>query len=277
MATTEYKPIIAGGTTGHTPIISKQDLARWSRLVKNPDWYLTLVPEMRAFRETAHTQEEKKEVAITIYSFFERKMANGTIALGGESGVWDTARKPISSIIIHHTGRTPGITQSNLSATELVRLYAPYYAEPLSEEKGSVNLGAPIASGHIRDGKQIFWPYHWVVRMDGRVEQLLYDFDDADSSHRLLEVGWQAGDWRTNCESVAIVFDNNYENSRPTPIALQATANLIKKRYLFISKDQIIGHREVKRTVPGKTTCPGNLFLDHGIQRGWKEDLLNLI
>jgi N-acetyl-anhydromuramyl-L-alanine amidase AmpD len=109
----------------------------------------------------------------------------------------------------------------------------------------------------------VFWPYHWFVREDGRVERLLKDH----------EIGWQAGDWDINCRSVAICFDGDYENSRPSDIELHAAAKIIKENYSQVSRERIFGHREVNP----KTTCPSNLFLSEDGKRGWKEDLLSFV
>jgi hypothetical protein len=72
---------------------------------------------------------------------------------------------------------------------------------------------------------------------------------------------------------VAICFDGDYENGRPSDAELQAAARLIKERYPHVSKEKIVGHREVNP----KTTCPSNLFLPSSMSGGWKIDLLDFI
>ena len=196
-----------------------------------------------------------------IYDFFERHLAKGDIALGNRFPGADTQRKPIDMIVIHHTSNPPGLRQARLSAIELIRLYGPYFIAPESDDNHL--KGQPIASGHMRNGKQVFWPYHWIVRTDGRVERLLND----------TEIGWHAGNWDVNCRSVAIVLDNDYEQQRPTDIELQAIAKLIKTHYPYVMLTGIVGHREVN----AKTVCPSNLFLDGPHGRGWKKDLLALV
>ena len=203
-------------------------------------------------------------MAQEIYSFFEDKLQNQEVALGNEIGVWDKERKPIDAVVIHHTEILPGLTKERLSAIGLVRLYAPQYAKPSHREDTHV-IGKRISSGHVREDRQVFWPYHWIVRMDGGVEQLL----------RESEIGWQAGNWDINCRSVAIALDNNYMNSRPDDIVLKTTAELIRSKYKYIPKDRIYGHREVRLGDP--MHCPSNLFLSRKGKKGWKEDLLDLI
>jgi len=246
---------------------SKIPEARWSELFKNPDWYVSFVPESRAIIDSWPTVEERRRlVREEIYPLFEQLLKEGGIALGDEEGIWDADRKPTDVIVIHHTAGKPGLTPERLSAMELFRLYAEYYANQY-ENRGIITVGTPISSGHVRGGRQVFYPYHWLVRMDGSVEQLLHDD----------EVGWHAGNWDINCRSVAIALDNNYENSIPDKTVLRAIADLIRSRYSHIPKERIFGHREVKRTVPGETTCPGNQFLPHDDYPGWKKTLLDLI
>jgi hypothetical protein len=157
-----------------------------------------------------------------------------------------------------------GLKKERLSAVELVRLYAPQYAGsgPTYDAHKNI-LHEPIYSGHFRDGVQVFWPYHWIVRTDGTVERLLEDD----------EIGWQAGKWEVNCKSVAIVFDNDYDDSEPSQAELQAVARLIKGEYPQVPKEGIIGHCEVNL----KTTCPSNNFLSKDTHKGWKENLVDLL
>jgi len=138
----------------------------------------------------------------------------------------------------------------------LIRLYAMYYSNPVENEK--YIKGQPIFSHHFRDGEQVFYAYHWLVRMNGEVERLLPD----------NETGWQAGNWEVNCRSVAICLDNDFENSRPSVNVIETIAKIIKENYNHVEKARIFGHREVSP----KTTCPGNSFLSD-----WKQEILDLI
>jgi N-acetyl-anhydromuramyl-L-alanine amidase AmpD len=123
--------------------------------------------------------------------------------------------------------------------------------------------GEPIGSGHLRNGKQVFWPYHWIVRKDGRAERLLYD----------SEIGWHAGNWDINCRSVAIVLDNDYEESLPSRTELFAVASIVTRHYPGVSIGRVLGHQEVNP----RTACPSKLFLDAAGRKGWKSELLDLI
>ena len=235
-------------------------LSQWELTISLPSWYLTIIPEIQSLTQQFRREplEIQNECKMRIYDFFERHLVKGDIALGNRFPGADTQRKPINMIVIHHTSNPPGLRQERLSAIELIRLYGPYFIAPQSEDYQLKSK--PIASGHIRTGRQVFWPYHWIVRANGRVDRLLYD----------TEIGWHAGNWDVNCRSVAIVLDNDYEYRRPTDIELHAIARLIKTHYPHVPLTGIVGHREVNT----KTVCPSNLFLDGPQGPGWKNDLM---
>jgi hypothetical protein len=196
-----------------------------------------------------------------LYDFFEQALRQGIVELGNGYDA-DVERKPIDRIVIHHTSNPPGLSPARLSAIELVRLYVPYFANPQAPEDMHLK-GKPISSGHVRQGKQVFWPYHWIVRSNGHAERLLRD----------SEIGWHAGNWDINCRSVAIVFDNDYENSRPSSIELEAAAALIRGRYGHVPVSGILGHCETNQ----KTVCPSRKFLDGRNGTGWKSDLVGRV
>lgn len=233
----------------------KVDFDKWDSVIKKPDWYFELVPEFQKLialhDEDRQTYESLKE---EIYSFFEHALIADDISLGQGGENWDKERKSIDTVVIHHTSNLPGLSETRLSAIELVRLYAPFYFSPYPEENLKIK-GKPIWSNHLRNGKQVFWPYHWSVKEDGSCERLLLD----------EEIGWHAGNWDVNCRSVGLCFDGDFEVTRPSDLMLQAAAKLINENYPGAN---VIGHSEVNT----KTTCPSTLFLN-----GWKKDLLALI
>jgi hypothetical protein len=197
----------------------------------------------------------------SLYDFFEFHLAAGDFSLGHGVGEFDTERRPIDTIVIHHTSNVPGLSGVRLSAIELMRFYGPYFANP---PKGDRKLrGRPIFSGHEHDGRQVFWPYHWLIRGDGRTERLLSD----------SETGWHAGNWEINCRSIAIVLDGDYEHNRPSKTVLKSMADLIHRQYPEVLNERILGHCEIT----GKTTCPSRLFLWGRIRQGWKEELVSLV
>ena len=93
----------------------------------------------------------------------------------------------------------------------------------------------------------------------------------SEEVERLLpddEIGWQVGNWETNCRSIAICLDNDFENSYPSAELIATIAKIVKENYDHIKKAKNFGHWEISL----KMTCPGNLFLD-----GWKQEIFNLL
>jgi len=235
----------------------------WTEKIKGPLWYMEVPLFIEKLSKLRVKNESKYRTIIkNVYSFFEKQLALGNVFLGNTSDVWDIQRKKIDTIVIHHTHIGEKLTKDRLSAIELIRLYAPYFSNPYLGMDKHIK-GKPIFSGHLRNNKQVFYPYHWIVRKNGEVEQLLFD----------NEIGWHAGNWEVNCRSVAIVLDGNYENSIPPEIQLNAVTDLIKEKYPMVKKNMIVGHREVNL----KTTCPSNLFLSEGERVGWKDNLIRMI
>ena len=188
-----------------------------------------------------------------IYAFFEQKLTIGEVAHGTKGPDWDRERKPHDTIVIHHTHCPTEITRERLSAMHLLRLYAANYASSAPSDYHV--QGDPIFSSHFRGGKQVFYAYHWLVRMNGTTERLLKDH----------EIGWHAGNWEVNCRSIGIVLDNNFEDNTPPNAVLDGLAHLVREQYPHVSCEHIFGHREINK----KTICPGNNFLG-----GWKRILL---
>ncbi len=244
------------------PIFNPED---WKEKIKYPHWY-TEVPGV--FKELvqlhAENRAEYERVKEQIYDFFEDQLRKGAVALGQTGKNLDAERKPIDTVVIHHTSMKPGLTKERLSGIDLVRLYAPQYAGKGPTYTAHKEIkDRPVYSGHFRDGVQVFWPYHWIVRTGGICERLLED----------SEIGWHAGNWDVNCRSIAIVFDNDYENSEPSDVELAAVASLIKDTYPQVLKENIKGHCEINT----KTTCPSKNFLSVDNKHpGWREKLVYL-
>ncbi len=243
----------------HPLLVLRRLESQWARLLSTPVWYLATMPELQRWTDglTGESIDVQEACKKELYDFFERHLTNGNIALGHGRNRFDSNRQPIDTIVIHHTSNPPGLQANRLSAIELIRLYAPYFANPDPVDRDL--LGRPIFSGHMRGGKEVFWPYHWIIRTDGRAERLLED----------REIGWHAGDWSINCRSIAIVLDGDYEWHRPSDAELTSITRLISEHYSEVPLTRIVGHREVNP----KTICPSNLFLD-ARDGGWKSHLI---
>lgn len=227
----------------------------WLKTLNDPLWYIKLHPEYQHLMEYIKNHpEERGNVKEAIYSFFDKALMDKKIALATTGPNLDIERKPIDTIIIHHTKNKPGISWNRLSAIHLIRLYSGYEGRKENQE-AIFRERKPIYSNHFRSNEQVFYSYHWLVRENGDCERLLND----------NEIGWHAGNWDVNCRSIAICIDNDHENSTPSMTVINAIKKLIAQNYSHVPSERIFGHREINP----KTTCPGNTFLTE-----WKSDII---
>ena len=229
------------------PINSYFDTGKWhDTATSRTDWYRVLYPEFEAILATYETSDLKsrKDARNAVYGFFERLLDRGVVLLGSTGKNWDAERKPVDTIVIHHTKGESGITWQRLDAMHLLRLYAKSYLSPTTEKEIE---GLPVWSNHFRDdGRMVFYAYHWLVRADGSAERLLHDD----------EIGWQAGNWDINCRSVAICLDGDFEHSVPPLAMIDGARKIIQEQYAHVDSTRIIPHRNANP----KTTCPGEWF-----------------
>jgi hypothetical protein len=223
----------------------------WRRRVQKPTWYLDYVQFInQAKTELGEKTQELDSLNKKVRHFFEEALPQDKICLASEGPDLDKERLPVDTIVVHHTSAEPGYRLSYLNATHMLNIYAPYFANPTIDGEKDLK-GKALWSGHFKDGKPVFWGYHWLMRMDGTFERLLED----------NQLGWHAGNWEINRRSVAICLDNSYDKQDPADDILQKLAAHIKAHYPNIGLQNIIGHREARQG----TTCPGAHFLD-----GWK-------
>ena len=176
------------------------DEAYWVEVIKRPDWYI----ELKDFADKAGLKSEAKseaqdELNKTIRHFFEEALQHDQVSLGTSGHDFDKERQVLDTLVVHHTSAQPGYRLSYLNAVHLLNIYVPAYTS-------GVARGQPIWSGHFHKGQQVFWGYHWLMRMDGSFERLLQDD----------QIGWQAGNWDVNKRSIGICLDNDYEKQDPT-------------------------------------------------------------
>jgi hypothetical protein len=230
------------------------DEAYWSKLIQKPEWffeYAKLATEAK--RKLGEQTPAGKNFSKQVRHFFEKSLMAQKVALGSTGPDWERERLPIDTIVIHHTSAEPGYKLPYMNATQLLNVYAPHFA---NLGKGEEYLrGQPIWSNHFHKGQQVFYLYHWLMRMDGSFERLLED----------EQIGWHASNWDINKRSIGICLDNDYEKQDPTDKILKKLAKHIKHNYHDAQSLNIIGHGE---TSPG-TICPGTNFL-----KVWKPKLL---
>lgn len=232
--------------------------AYWCGQIERPDWYIGLLDYLKSAEQALGDEsEEFVKLRRRVRQFFAEQLRANRVALGDSGPDFDAHRLPVDTIVIHHTSSPPGYTLDYLNSVHLLNIYAPYFVNPTITGEKDLK-GKALWSGHFKDDKQVFWGYHWLMRMDGSFERLLED----------NQLGWHAGNWGINCRSVALCLDNDYEKQDPADDILQKLATHIKKYYPDIKATNIIGHCEARQG----TRCPGGNFLSN-----WKTKLLNYI
>jgi N-acetylmuramoyl-L-alanine amidase len=224
----------------------------WESSLQYPDWYARLEKELRQlFFPVVHNDPQLKAFRNKVYNLIEELLAGDKIPLAEDGPDLDRERQPVDTVVIHHTEEDPGMSLGKLSAIGLVRQYGFEYLG--KDVSGNRVGGKPVWSGHFREGKMVFFAYHWLIRPDGRAERLLED----------AYIGWHAGNWEVNTRSVGIALSGNYEETIPPLAQIEAAAKVIRENYPWAS---ILGHREVRQEA--SLTCPGAYFLTT-----WKETL----
>ena len=228
--------------------------AYWEERLLYPDWYVRLEDELQSlFFPVIHHDLQLKAFRNKVYELVAEMVEEKRLPLASNGPNLDAQRRPLETIVIHHTEEAPGISLGKLSAIGLIRQYAYQYLA--DNVLGYQVRGQPIWSGHFREGAMVFFAYHWLVRPDGTRERLLED----------SYIGWHAGNWEINTKGIGIALSGNYEDATPPLAQIEAVANLINEHYPYLSHEHMIGHREAREDV----TCPGAYFLN-----GWKETLL---
>jgi len=219
------------------------DPQKWDQLIKKPNWYMSeLFDEADGLiRRADQGDPERHAIKKAVRSYFEDRLERGMVALGDAGENLDAERKPIDTLVIHHTAgpATNYEKLSYLNAVQLLRIYAPAY-------RTRDNLqGKSLWSGHFYEGKQVFWGYHWFIFGDGSCKQILPD----------TAVGWHSGSWDVNTRSIGICLAGNFMQEPPSEAMLTTAQQIIREHYADPAI-RIIGHKET----PRDTTCPGDTF-----------------
>lgn len=217
------------------------------------DWYIRLGDFLTTKVFPIEDNPKIKTQRHQFYDLVTQMLSENKIPLAKNGPNFDKDRKPIDTIVIHHSDEDPNMKLAKLSAIGFIRQYGKDYLH--EETCGYKVQGQPIWSGHFRNGKMIFFAYHFIVFENGRIERLLED----------KYIGWQSGDWDINTRSIAIVLAGDYENKKPSEKQIKAIANIIKQNYPHVSLNRVFGHREINL----QTICPGDKFIG-----GWKNTLL---
>ena len=216
-------------------------------------WYLKIHTDLREYFYDCHEKKEDKsrifiETREEIIRIACNALGNNEISLGESGTNWDKERLNIDTIVIHHTSTSPDTPIIKIEILNLFRLYAAYYSMPDSEV-----YKTPLWSNHFYKGKQTFIAYHYLIRRNGDIQQILRD----------EHIGWHCGDWNFNRRSIALCFIDDLTFKRPSERAIQSAKKLINK----YNPKYILGHAEINKN----TTCPGHLFLS---PKGWKQEMI---
>ncbi len=228
----------------------------WRQQLVFSDWYVRLADYLNEIIfPIVHDNPQLKTKRHKFYDLVTDMLDKNLIPLADSGPDMDKERLPIDTIVIHHTEEVPDISLAKLSAIGFIRQYGLGFLNDNFYGRKRIK-GKPIWSGHFRDGEQVFFAYHWLVRPDGKAERLLED----------KYIGRQA--MELSPRSIGIAFSGIYEHSTPPVEQIKTAAELIKNNYSFIDINRIFGHREI---VQGRT-CPGDKFLG-----GWKNTLLDAV
>lgn len=228
------------------------DEAFWREALSKPTWYLLLKNdfarlERLAEKETDYTR--RKRIKDEAYSLVEEAVREKRLPTADHGDDFDSERKAIDTIVIHHTKNKPGMTLERLNAIQLLRVYGEHYASAMGPEQKQ-----PVWSGHFYNEQQVFWGYHWLVRANGTSERILRDD----------YIGWHAGNWDINTRSIGICIDDDLSDKEPSAVVIQAVADIITQHYTDTRAPEVLGHCEVNE----HTACPGYLFVE-----SWKRKL----
>jgi hypothetical protein len=229
------------------------DQKYWEKNLVQKDWYLKLAGDFNKYiLKPDETVKDRKKIKREIYHIVNEFYKKNKLYLGKSGENWDTERKSIEYIVLHHTSAPTNVSLSLLSTVQMIRLYVNQYLlkkDNLTYPNDPVVYGQPLWSNHFRKGKMVFFAYHWLIRSDGSAQRLLNDD----------EIGWHAGSWPVNCASVAICFSGDYENKIPNKKMLATATRIIRKNYPKVKKKNILGHGETR---PVPKSCPGK-YLGH--------------
>ena len=134
----------------------------------------------------------------------------------------------IGSIVVHHSG---SLKKKKYTAYD----YAAWHILPANKGGRFGEHGAPGIA------------YHYVIDEIGQIFK----------TNNLSDIGWHAGNWKVNVDSIGIVLNGNFLKEEPGEEQLEALNWLIRElNYDLGANLNISGHKEVRKIATG---CPGNL------------------
>lgn len=227
------------------------DTTKWDALTQKLDWYTGELWDEIERLMGEKDPELLKRNKLAIRDYFANRLWEGRVAIAtGKEPTCinlDVERKPIDTVVIHHTSNPEHQSLKLINAVQLLQIYIPYYRSNITGRE-AVLKGAPLWSGHFFKDKQVFWGYHAMIwRGSNQAQRILPD----------SAIGWHAGNWDINTRSVGVCFDDDFETKDPSDEALAACAKFIRKEWPQIKPENIITHRAAREAVGSATACPG--------------------
>lgn len=180
----------------------------------------------------------------------------------------DCERRPLRKLVIHHLFAAAAQSADWkdvakwLSENHEEQLYAPVFS--LEKSFDPYLFGLPLHSGHVtKELGETFAAYHHLIFADGTVKTLLIAYRKIGNEIYVDMVGWHAGNWRINVESVAIAFVDHLKRRGPTPRALASLDKLVAHYRGLVPDIQVLSHREARGCNAAGiwgTVCPGPWF-----------------
>lgn len=170
---------------------------------------------------------------------------------------WDAERSEFKRIIIHHSDTRPPDATPQQIESFTAQLYLKRYQ--LDEKAAGGNdpyvRWLPEHSNHVVNGKQRQIAYHHLIYPDGRLTTELQPLVKINGKWFVDMVGWHAGNWGINCESIAICLIGSFQDRDPSDKAIRALVGLITYYREFNPKVVVEPHSDHKQT-----DCPGNTW-----------------
>ncbi len=207
----------------------------WHSLFHLSNWYEYIHADLMRYILRRDPADSNRTIRWAIYDCVADALDRDAIALGDTRARTDANRGDVRYIVVHHSGTLPSVSLSRLSAMGLLRLYVPSSIRRLR----ATRRADPVASSHFHRGKQVFYPYHWIIRPNGDTDQLLPD----------SAIGWHSGDWTVNRTSIGVCLAGDYTTTTPHLPALEALYRIAGQ----YEGAQVVTHSMVN----SHTTCPG--------------------
>lgn len=229
----------------------------WITVLNDPLWYLKIKEDLESLIYQVDLSTPRlKWLRKQLFHTVQESLKNNIIPLTGsdEAFNFDNEREPINTIVIHHTEGRPQVDLDELNTQGFLLQYTQDFLKDRPILGQSI-IDKPIGSGHYRDGRQVFYAYHWIIKPNGEAVRLLDDNN----------IGWHAGNWDVNKKSIGVALAGNFDNNSPPESQLEGLVKLIRDEYKFIEPQRILGHYEIN----SRKFCPGLTFAN-----SWREKVI---